>query len=268
MSADKKLVFDIETQKSFEEIGGSLNLPLLGVSVVGVYDYSTDQFLTFEEPELFKLEELMSGASLIIGFNSKYFDYPVLQAYFKRITLERLPTLDLMEQLAQVVGYRVGLDALSKSTLGEQKSSHGLEALKWFKEGRIDEVKKYCLQDVKLTRDLYEYGLKHGSVFFESRTNGLISIAASWGAHQEEPSIRSLLDQAWKEKQIIEIDYVSTRAEDGEDTRKRRQIEIHAIKGDIIEAFCHMRQDKRYFQLRRILDAKLISADHQRPTLF
>ncbi|MBI4120498.1 MAG: ribonuclease H-like domain-containing protein [Parcubacteria group bacterium] len=267
MSAENKIVFDVETKKQFDEVGGSRNTHLLGVSVAGVYNYADDSFEAFEESGLERLEELMLGASLVIGFNIKHFDYPVLQPYFKKAVLARLPTLDLMEKLEEVVGFRLGLDALAKSTLGEQKSSHGLEALQWFREGRLDEVKKYCLHDVKLTRDLYEYGLKHGSVLFESRQGGLRTVPAGWVAGDSN-QIRSILAQAFKNKQVVEIDYVSHKSEDGEEARKKRSIEIYSIKGDTVEAFCHMRQDKRHFKLYRILEARVVEMSHQRPALF
>ena len=267
MSAENKIVFDIQTRKQFSEVGGSRNAHLLGVAVVGVYNYTDDSFTAFEESELDRLEELMSQASLVIGFNIKHFDYPVLQPYFKKIALAQLPTLDLMEKLEEAVGFRLGLDALAKSTLGEQKSAHGLEALRWFREGRLDEVKKYCLHDVKLTRDLYEYGLKHGSVLFEAREGGLRTVPAGWAAGDSN-EIRSVLTRAFQNKQVVEIDYVSHKSEDGEEARKKRSIEIYAIKGDTVEAFCHMRQDRRHFKLHRILDARMIELNHQRPTLF
>ncbi len=264
-----KLVFDVETQKEFAEVGGYRNIHMLGVSVASAYTYSDDKFQSFEESELEKLEDLMAASDLIIGFNIKHFDYPVLQPYFKKVELVSLPTLDMMAELEKVLGFRIGLDALAKSTLGEQKSSHGLEVLKWFREGKVEEIKKYCVQDVKLTRDLYEYGLKHGSLLFESKNNtGLKTVAASWGANSSGAEIKAVLAQAFKNKEVVEIDYVSTRSEDGEDARKKRNIEVYAIKNDIIEAYCHTRQDMRHFKLHRILEAKVVGLGHQRPTLF
>lgn len=268
MNGDKRIVFDVETQKEFAEVGGYRNTHLLGVSVVGVYTYADNQFKAYEEHELPGLEKVISGSGLIIGFNIKHFDYPVLQPYFKNFTLASAPTLDLMEKIEEVVGFRVGLDSLAKNTLGAQKTSHGLEALKWYREGKIKEIKDYCLQDVKLTRDLYEYGLNHGSLMFESRTDGLKTIPATWSTEKDKKDIRSVLTGALKNKQLVEIDYVSMKSEDGEEARKKRNIEIYSIHGDTIEAFCHTRQDKRYFKVYRILDARTVDSAAQRPSLF
>lgn len=268
MSKDSRLVFDLETKKEFAEVGGYRNTHLLGISVAGVYNYADGTYRAYEESELGEFENLVSNASLLIGFNSKHFDNQVLQPYFKKVDLVRVPTLDIMEKIEEVVGFRIGLDALSKVTLGEQKTSHGLEALKWFREGKIEEVKKYCLQDVKLTKDLYEYGLNHGSILFESRTEGVKAVPARWAESKTGKDIKTILTDAMKEKQIVEIDYVSTRAEDGEDARKKRNIEIYHIKGDTVEAFCHTRNDKRNFKIYRILDANIVGTEQKRPTLF
>lgn len=268
MNADKRIVFDVETKKEFAEVGGYRNAHLLGVSVVGVYTYADNQFKAYEENELAELEKAMAEAELIIGFNIKHFDYQVLQPYFKNLNLAAAPSLDLMEKLEEVLGFRPGLDALAKSTLGAQKTSHGLEALKWFREGKIQQIKDYCLQDVKLTRDLYEYGLNHGSLMFESRTDGLKAIPASWSTEKDKKDIRSILTSAFKNKEMIEIDYVSMKSEDGEEARKKRNIEIYSINGDTVEAFCHTRQDRRHFKLYRILDVKKIDSAPQRPSLF
>ena len=268
MQPDKRLVFDIETQKEFAEVGGYRNIHMLGVAVVGVYTYADDKFRAYQENELAELEKIMAEAGLIIGFNTKHFDYAVLQPYFKNFTLASAPTLDLMEKIEGVLGFRVSLDSLAKNTLGAQKISHGLEALKWFREGKIEEVKDYCLQDVKLTRDLYEYGLNHGSVMFESRVDGLKTIPAAWSTDKDKKDIRAILSTAFKNKQMVQIDYGSMKAEDGEEARKKRNIEIYAINGDTIEAFCHTRRDKRYFKVFRILDAQALPSAPQRPSLF
>lgn len=268
MANDNRIVFDLETKKEFAEVGGYRNVHMLGVSVAGVYNYFDSSYRAYEESELGEFEDLVANASLLVGFNNKHFDNQVLQPYFKKVNLSAIPALDIMEKIEEVLGFRIGLDALSRVTLGEQKSSHGLEALKWFREGKIEEVKKYCLQDVKLTKELYEYGLNHGSVLFESRAEGIKAVPARWAESKSGKDIKAILSNALKNKEVVEIDYVSTKAEDGEDARKKRNIEIYHIKGDIIEAFCHTRQDKRNFRIYRILDANVVGTEHKRPALF
>lgn len=268
MDNDNRIVFDLETKKEFAEVGGYRNVHMLGISVAGVYNYADNTYKAYEEGELEEFENLISNTNLLIGFNSKHFDNQVLQPYFKKVNISEIPALDLMEKIEEAVGFRISLDSLSKATLGEQKSSHGLEALKWFREGKIEDVKKYCLQDVKLTKELYEYGLNHGSILFESRSEGIKTIPARWAESKSGKDIKAILSNALNNKEIVEIDYVSTKSEDGEDARKKRNIEIYHIKGDTIEAFCHTRQDKRNFKIYRILDANVVGTEHKRPTLF
>lgn len=180
---NSELVLDLETKKSFQEVGGVRNMELLGVSVVGVYNYATDVFKAFTEDEFAELEKLLRNASRVIGFNSKHFDFPVLQPHVS-VNLKTVQHLDLMQGVEAHLGFRVSLDNLAKMTLGISKSGHGMDAIEWWRAGNIDAIKKYCLDDVRITRDLYEYGKTHGSVLFEPRNTpgGSESIPVVWGA--------------------------------------------------------------------------------------
>lgn len=169
--ADKKnvIVLDVETQRSFKEVGKSkaLSLCKLKVSVVGVYDYLTEQYLSYEEKDMMKLDQRLQNADLIIGFNIRHFDMAVLAPYLF-VPVTNLPVLDLLEEIEKVRGHRASLDSVARATVKEGKSGDGAEALVLFKEGRIEELKKYCLDDVRLTKAIYEYGCREGKIFFTS----------------------------------------------------------------------------------------------------
>jgi len=164
------IVLDIETQDLFS--GGKENLTKLLLSVVGVYSYTNNSFLTFAESELMAFENLLKKTDLIIGFNINHFDLPVLQKYLS-IDLSKIPALDIMTEIVNILGHRVSLDDLVTNTLGKRKSANGLSAVEYFRQGRMDELKKYCLNDVRLTRDLYEHGLKYGEIKFTARDANL-----------------------------------------------------------------------------------------------
>lgn len=166
------IVLDIETQNLFSDVGGKENLTKLLLSVVGVYSYTDNGFLTFTEKELPAFEDLLKKTDLIIGFNVNHFDLPVLQKYLS-IDLSKIPTLDIMDEIVNKMGHRVSLGDLVINTLGKRKSASGLLAVDYFRQGRMDELKKYCLDDVRLTRDLYEHGLKHGEIRFTARDANL-----------------------------------------------------------------------------------------------
>lgn len=166
------IVLDIETQNLFSDVGGKENLKKLLVSVAGVYSYADNAFLTFSESEIPQFAKLLEKTDLIIGFNINHFDLPVLQKYLS-IDLNKIPTLDIMNEVVDVVGHRVSLDDLLTNTLNNKKSANGLLAVQYWREGRMDELKKYCLDDVRLTRDLYEHGLKNGEIKFTARDANL-----------------------------------------------------------------------------------------------
>lgn len=162
-----EVVLDIETQNSFGRIRGGGN-DRLRISLVGIYRYDTNAYEAYLESELPKLWPVLEHADRIIGFNSDAFDLPILDQYYPG-SLLRFTSLDLMAELVKKLGFRVGLQAVAQGSLGVGKSGDGLQAITLWREGRIEELKKYCLDDVRLTRDVYEFGKTHGFVKFENK---------------------------------------------------------------------------------------------------
>lgn len=175
------IVFDLETQHEFSEVGGRDYPHLLKVSVVCCYSYLHDKFFTFEEAEIPAFEAMLKNAGLVIGFNTKYFDYAVIQPYLKEVVIKTLPSCDLMEDVTNVLGHRLSLDSIAQATLGTQKSGHGLDAIRYFREGNMEKLKSYCLDDVRITRDVFEYGKQHGAVKYTSKySSDLGSVPVDW----------------------------------------------------------------------------------------
>lgn len=162
-----EVVLDIETQNTFEEVGGYFT-DKLKVSLVGVYWYSTDTYESYLEPDLPALFQRLEKEGRIIGYNSIGFDMPVLNNYYTADLL-KLPQLDILREIEKELGHRIKLDDVAKATIGTQKSAHGLQAVTWWKQGKIDEIREYCLQDVKVTKEVYEFGMKNGYVLFDNR---------------------------------------------------------------------------------------------------
>ena len=181
------IVLDIETQNLFSDVGGKENLTKLSLSVAGVYSYTSNEFLTFTESEMPAFQNLLAKTNLIIGFNTNHFDLPILQKYVD-VDLSKIPSLDIMDEVVSLLGHRLSLDDLVSSTLGKKKSANGLMAVQYFREGRMDELKKYCLDDVRLTRDLYEHGLKNGEMKFLARDANLPyvkTLKINWAKYSE-----------------------------------------------------------------------------------
>ncbi len=173
------LVFDLETKKSFEEVG-SRSPGELGVSVCCIYTYKDDQYQTFLETELGRMENYFLDAPLLVGFNIRRFDLPVLKPYFS-VNVETLPVFDILEDLTARLGHRVSLDSVAQATLNIGKSAHGLEAIRFFREERWEELKAYCQNDVKITKEVFDFGLKNGEIFFLSREGAKkIRVEVDW----------------------------------------------------------------------------------------
>ena len=148
------IVLDLETQKTFDEVGRQ-NLHKLKVSVVGIYDYLTEEYISYEEKEIHLLEERLKSVELMVGFNIRRFDMPVLQPYLF-ISADSVPVLDLLDEIERVRGHRVSLQSLAQASLNVSKSGQGIDAVDMYKRGQMDLLKKYCLDDVRITKDLYE----------------------------------------------------------------------------------------------------------------
>jgi DEAD/DEAH box helicase domain-containing protein len=168
-------VFDVETKRSAAEVGGWHRSERMGISVAVLYEASSDTFRSYLEKEIPQMIKDLQKLDLVIGFNNKRFDNQVLSAY-TIFNLASLPTLDIMEKVYDRLGYRLSLDRLVEHTLGVKKTADGLQALKWYKEGRIQEIADYCQQDVKITRDLYLFGLKNRYLLFKNKAGSIVRL--------------------------------------------------------------------------------------------
>ncbi len=169
------VVFDVETRRSAAEVGGWHKAGDMGVSVAVAYDSRADDFFSYTQDELPALFERMRASGLVVGFNSLRFDYAVLTP-FAPFDLHRLPSLDILQRIKDRLSYRISLDNLGQATLEEPKSADGLQALRWWKEGKMDEIAAYCRMDVDLTRRLYLYGLEHGHLLFTNKAGSRVRV--------------------------------------------------------------------------------------------
>jgi hypothetical protein len=173
------LVFDIETQNFFTDPDvGWDNYAALKISVVGVYSYLEDRYYCYDENEMDKLAELFSDARRIVGFSMNRYDIPVLNNYFQRLPgapkLWEMERVDLLEEIEMAMGQRISLDRLANANLGLSKTHHGSEAGALYREGKIEELKEYCLNDVKLTKELYDLYRKQNFLLVPSKKTGEI----------------------------------------------------------------------------------------------
>lgn len=161
----RKIVFDIETRNVFSDVGKN-DPTLLDISLVGVWDSETDAYTSYLQEELSLLWPILERADMLIGFNSDHFDIPLLNKYYPG-DLTKLKSLDILKEIYKTYGRRMKLDQIAEGTLGKKKSGNGLEAIEWWKKGDIERIRKYCLDDVRITKEIYDYALENNKVVFK-----------------------------------------------------------------------------------------------------
>jgi DEAD/DEAH box helicase domain-containing protein len=176
--------FDLETQKTAQDVGGWQNTHLMRVSVAVIYDSLERRFFSFTEDRIEDLLKHLEKADLVVGFNVKRFDYDVLSAYTGK-DLGELNTFDILEDIYQRLGFRLGLDHLAQETLGQAKSGHGLQAVEWFRQGEMDKLTTYCKDDVAITRDLFLHGLNNGHLVYRTkRDDTRLRLPVDWNLEE------------------------------------------------------------------------------------
>lgn len=184
----RKVIFDIETSNIFQEVGSN-NATDLDLAVVVIHDSKTDQYTSYTQEELHKLWPILEQTDLIIGYNSNHFDLPLLNKYYQG-DLFQIKSLDILAEIKEQFGRRMKLDQIAAGTFGTAKSGDGLAAVRWWRNGEREKVIKYCIDDVKITKQIYDYALKNNELKFkEGGKNNKISLDTSQWEKLEEPPI-------------------------------------------------------------------------------
>ena len=170
MSQPKNIVyFDLETQRTANDVGGWDRKADMGVSIGVTYSTETESYEIFGENRVGDLIELLSQADLVVGYNNRRFDYEVLMGYTILDLPHYLPTLDLLEVVEKAAGHRLPLDSIATATLGVGKTAEGLDAIRWWREGKVMEIAEYCCFDVKVTRLVHEHAIRHWELHYIDR---------------------------------------------------------------------------------------------------
>lgn len=178
------IYFDLETQKSFDEVGGRTpdHFRQLRMSVGVTYSTRDQQYRIFHENTIHEMLNQLMRTDLVVGHNVIAFDYHVLSAY-TALDLSQIPTLDTMVDIEKILKHRLSLDAIAKTTLGNAKIAGGMDAIKWWKEGgekNILKIAEYCCYDVKITRLIHEYGRDHGELYYQDRFGQKRTVKVQW----------------------------------------------------------------------------------------
>ena len=171
--------FDLETQKSAEEVGGWNNIRDMRMSIGVTYSTQRGGYKIYGEKDIDHLINELLRADLVVGFNNLRFDYEVLHGY-SIVDLKQVPTLDMLVELQKAINHRLSLDAVAACTLGVEKTAEGMQAIHWFREGKLLQIAEYCCYDVKITRLIHEYGAAHKQLFYRNRFGAKLSVGISW----------------------------------------------------------------------------------------
>jgi len=171
--------FDLETQKSADEVGGWNNIRDMRMSCGVTFSTQRGTYKIYGEKHVDELISELLRADLVVGFNNLRFDYEVLHGY-SVVDLRQVPTLDMLLELQKAINHRLSLDAVAHSTLGVEKTAEGMQAIHWFREGRMLEIAEYCCYDVKITKLVHEYGAAHKQLFYKNRFGSKVTVPVSW----------------------------------------------------------------------------------------
>jgi DEAD/DEAH box helicase domain-containing protein len=171
--------FDLETQRSAEEVGGWDKISRMGMSIGVLYSTASGEYKIYGEPQVDELIRDLQRADLVVGFNNLRFDYEVLHGY-TALDMRQLPTLDMLVDLQATLQHRLSLDAIATATFGVEKTAEGMQAIQWFREGRLMEIAEYCCYDVKLTRMVHEYGCQQRQLYYMNRFGKKLSVGVKW----------------------------------------------------------------------------------------
>lgn len=187
MSGKNIVYFDLETQRSFGDVGGYANKDKMGISVAVTYSTARGSYEIYPEDEMDKLAEELVRADLVVGWNHMQFDYPVLQPYVFHSLADQTINLDMMLDLESRLGFRLKLDSAASASLGTGKTADGLDALKWWQEYKktgnkepLMKIARYCAFDVKVTKCVHEYGLAHGHIKYAEKSGRITQVEVDW----------------------------------------------------------------------------------------
>lgn len=171
--------FDLETKKSAEDVGGWDKISAMGMSVGVTYSTANSGYRIYGEKQVDELITELQRADLVVGFNNLRFDYEVLHGY-TALDLRQLPTLDMLVELQNKLQHRLSLDSIATATFGVEKTAEGMQAIEWFRQGKLMEIAEYCCYDVKLTKLVHEFGVNYKQLHYHNRFGKKLTVPVAW----------------------------------------------------------------------------------------
>ena len=171
--------FDLETQKSADDVGGWDKISEMKMSVGVTYNTASESYRIYHEKQVDDLIKELQRADLVVGFNNLRFDYEVLHGY-TAFDLRQLPTLDMLVELQNKLQHRLSLDSIATATFGVEKTAEGMQAIEWFRQGKMLDIAEYCCYDVKITKLVHEHGVNHKQLHYHNRFGKKLTVPVEW----------------------------------------------------------------------------------------
>jgi DEAD/DEAH box helicase domain-containing protein len=171
--------FDLETQKSADDVGGWDKISDMKLSVGVTYNTATSSYRIYGEKQVDELIKELQRADLVVGFNNLRFDYEVLHGY-TAFDLRQLPTLDMLVELQNKLQHRLSLDSIATATFGVEKTAEGMQAIEWFRQGKMLDIAEYCCYDVKITKLVHEFGVNYRQLHYHNRFGKKLTVPVEW----------------------------------------------------------------------------------------
>ena len=172
--------FDLETQRTANDAGGWDKKRDMKMSLGVTYSTRLGEYRIYGERRVEELVQQLLRADLVVGFNVVNFDYEVLMGYTAYDLPHLCRTRDLMVDIEKKLGHRLGLDAVASASIGVGKTGDGLDAIRWWREGRLLDIAEYCCFDVKCTKLVHEFGIEKKKLFYTDRFQQRKSVAVEW----------------------------------------------------------------------------------------
>ena len=167
----KTVIFDLETKKTAQEVGGFQNARDMGIAAIGAWRSDTAMYRVWNGDDLGEFIEWCNWAECISGFNHTEFDYKVLGPFINSYAFKSKMNVDMCTLIKQVTKRFYSLDKVAYDTLGLSKTDGitGKDAPRLFHEGKMDLLYRYLLDDVQITVKLFYHIIKFREVTIDGK---------------------------------------------------------------------------------------------------
>lgn len=181
------IIYDAEIKKAIlgrneqplegiEYCEGFHDFPAMGISCMGAYDYKEDRTRLFMGDNMEEFLLLRASRLILITFNGLGFDDKLIAATFPNQPARQVPAMhyDILVEVWAAAGLEptfnfrthggYGLDALAAANGLGNKTGHGAKAPVDYQQKRYGSLIDYCLQDIALTKKLFDKIIAEGTL--------------------------------------------------------------------------------------------------------